>query len=64
MPLSAVSLGGDGVWDHINCCPRHSAKWFTAHEHVLQALERISQAAGYATSRKRVLTSEGNRRAD
>ena len=63
-PCQRYLMGGDGAWDHINCCLRHSANWFTTHEHVLQALERISQAAGYATSRKRVLTSEGNRRAD
>jgi len=63
-PCQQYLMGGDGAWDHINCCPRHSANWFTAHEHVLQALERICQAAGYATSRKRVLTSEGNRRAN
>ena len=40
------------------------ANWSCAHEHVLQALERICQHAGYATSRKRVLPSEGNCRAD
>jgi hypothetical protein len=35
-----------------------------ALEHVLQALERICNDAGFATRRKRVLTSEGGRRAD
>ena len=62
--LSAVCHGGDGAWDHINSCPHHSANWTIAHEHVLRALERICNDAGYATSRKRVLPSEGTRRAD
>ena len=57
-------MGGDGAWDHINSCPHHSANWTIAHEHVLRALERICNDAGYATSRKRVLPSEGTRRAD
>ena len=35
-----------------------------AHDHVLRALERICNDAGFATSHRRVLTSEGNRRAD
>ncbi len=63
-PYQRYLMGGDGAWDHINSCNRHSANWSIAHEHVLQALELICQAAGYATSRKRVLPSEGNRRAD
>jgi hypothetical protein len=32
--------------------------------HVLRALERICNDAGFATNHKRVLTSEGHRRAD
>jgi len=42
-------MGGDGAWDHINSCNRHSANWSITHEHVLQALERICQAANYTT---------------
>jgi hypothetical protein len=57
-------MGGDGAWDHINSCPHHSANWTIAHEHVLRALEQICNDARYATSRKRVLPSEGTRRAD
>ena len=57
-------MGGDCAWDHIDSCNRQSANWSIAHEHVLQALELICQAAGYATSRKRVLPSEGNSCAD
>ena len=57
-------MGGDCAWDHIDSCNRQSANWSIAHEHVLQALERICQAASYATSHKRMLPSEGNRRAD
>ena len=41
-PCQWYFMGGDSAWDHINCCPRHSANWFTAHEHVLQALERAT----------------------
>ena len=57
-------MGGDGAWDHINSCIYHSANWTTAHEHVLQGVERICNDAGFATRRKQVLTSEGSRRAD
>jgi len=57
-------MGGDGAWDHINSCIYHSANWTTAHEHVLQAFERICNDEGFATRRKQVLTSEGSRRAD
>jgi hypothetical protein len=63
-PCQRYLMGGDSAWDHINCCNRHSANWSIAHEHILQALERICQAASYATSHKRMLPSEGNRRAD
>ena len=45
-PCQRYLMGGDGAWDHINCCPRHSANWFTAHEHVFQALERSTQSTG------------------
>jgi hypothetical protein len=34
------------------------------HNHALRALERICNDTGFATTHKRVLTSEGNRRAD
>ena len=57
-------MGGDGAWDHINSCIHHNANWTTAHEHVLQALERICNDAGFASRRQRVLASEGGRRAD
>jgi hypothetical protein len=56
--------GGDGAWDHINSCIHHNANWTCAHEHVLRALERICHAAGFATNHKRVLMSQGRRRAD
>ena len=42
----------------------HASNWTCAHDHVLRALERICNDAGFVTSHKRVLTSEGNRRAD
>jgi hypothetical protein len=61
-------MGGDGAWDHINSCLHHNSNWTNAHEHILQALERICNDAGFATNRKWVLTSElasdGSRRAD
>ena len=51
------------------CCEirlriHHASNWTCAHDHVLRALERICNDAGFATTHKRVLTSEGNRRAD
>jgi len=57
-------MGGDGAWDHINSCIYHSANWTTAHEHVLQVLERICNDGGFATRCKQVLTSEGSRSSD
>ena len=63
-PCQWYLMDGDCAWDHINSCIYHSVNWTTAHEHVLQALERICNDAGFATRRKQVLTSEGSRRAD
>jgi hypothetical protein len=57
-------MGGEGAWDHINSCLHHASNWTCAHDHVLRALERICNDAGFATTHKRVLTSEGNLRAD
>ena len=54
----------EGAWDHINSYLHHASNWTCAHDHVLRALERICNDAGFATTHKRVLTSEGNRRAD
>ena len=64
MSLSADFMGGEGSWDHINSCLHHASNWTSAHDHVLRALDRICNDAGFATTHKRVLTSEGNRRAD
>ena len=44
----------------LNSCLQHASNF----DHVLRALERICNDAGFATTHKRVLTSEGNRRAD
>jgi hypothetical protein len=57
-------MGGEGAWDNVNSCIHHAPNWTFAHDHVLRALERICNDAGFATNHKRVLTSEGNRRAD
>jgi hypothetical protein len=62
-PCQRYFMGGDGAWDHINSCLHHASNWTCAHDHVLRALERICND-GFATTRKRVLTSEGNRCAD
>ena len=56
-------MGGDGGWDHVNSCLQHASNW-TFDDHVSRALESNCNAAGFATNHKRVLTSEGNRRAD
>ena len=50
--------------DHIHCCNRHSANWYRAHDHMLDAFRGICQEAGYVTDVKQVMTSEGARRAD
>ena len=57
-------MDGEGAWDHVNSCLHHASKWTCAHDHVLRALESICNAADFATNHRRVLTSEGNRRAD
>ena len=57
-------MGGESAWDHINSCLHHASNWTCVRNHVLRALERICNDAGFATTHKRVLTSEGNRRAD
>ena len=57
-------MGGEGAWDHINSCLHHASNWTCAHDHVLRALDRICNDAGFATTHKRVLTSVDNRRAD
>ena len=58
-PCQRYFMGGEGAWDHINSCLHHASNWTCAHEHVLRALERICNDAGFATTHKRVLTSEG-----
>jgi hypothetical protein len=63
-PCQRYFMGGEGAWDHINSCLHHASNWTCAHDHVFRALERICNDAGFATTHKRVLTSEGNRRAD
>ena len=50
--------------DHINSCLHHASNWTCAHDHALRALERICNDTGFATTHKRVLSSESNRRAD
>ena len=57
-------MGGEGVWEHVNSCLHHASNWTCAHDHVLRALESICNAADFATTHRRVLTSEGNCRAD
>ena len=55
---------GEGAWDHNNSCLHHASNWTCAHDHVLRALERICNDADFASTHKRVLKSEGNRRAN
>ena len=63
-PCQRYFMGGEGAWDHINSCLHHASNWTCAHDHLLRALERICNDAGFATTHRRVLTSEDNRRAD
>ena len=46
------------------CVVRHSANWYRAHDHMLNAFRGICQEAGHVTDVKQVMTSEGARRAD
>jgi hypothetical protein len=57
-------MGGEGAWDHINSCLHHASNWTCAHDHLLRALECICNDTGFATTHKRVLTSEDNHRTD
>jgi hypothetical protein len=45
-------MGGEGAWNHINSCLHNASNWTEAHEHVLRALERICNDAGFATNHK------------
>ena len=63
-PVSGISWVVKVPWDHINSCLRNASNWTCAHDHVLRALERICNDPIFATTHKRVLTSEGNRHAD
>ncbi len=58
------TLGGEGDWEHVNCCLYHARNRYCALDHVLRALEGVCKDAGYSTSLETVLTSEDNRRAD
>ena len=63
-PCQRYFMGGEGAWYHINSCLQHASNWTCAHDHVLRALDRMCNDAGFATTHKRVLTSEGNLLAD
>ena len=62
-PVSSISWVVK-VSGTINSCLHHASNWTCAHDHVLRALERICNDAGFATTHKRVLTSKGHRPAD
>jgi hypothetical protein len=57
-PCHRYFMGGEVDWDH------HASNWTCAHDHVLRVLDRICNEAGFATTHKWVLTSEGNLHAD
>jgi hypothetical protein len=63
-PCQLYFMGDEGACDHINSCLHHVSNWTYAHDHVLRALDHICNDAGFATTHKRVLTSEGNRQSD
>jgi hypothetical protein len=54
----------DKFGDHLHCCQQHAGATHNAHEHILSAVEKCFQQAGYGTDRKRVPCSRGNKKAD
>ena len=49
-PCQRKFMGGEGAWDHINSCLHHASNRTCANDHVLRALERICNDAGFATT--------------
>ena len=49
---------------HLHSCTQHAGATTGAHEHILTAVQRLFNQAGYATERKNVPHSRGMKKAD
>ena len=54
----------DSLGDHLHCCQQHAGATHNAHEHILSAVQKCFQQAGYVTDSKHVPTSRGRKKAD
>ena len=54
----------DEYGDHLHSCTQHAGATTGAHEHILTAVQRLFNQAGYATERKNVPHSRGMKTAD
>jgi hypothetical protein len=54
----------DVFGDHLHTCTQHAGATSGAHEHILNALQRLFTKAGYRTDRKHVPRSRGMKKAD
>ena len=54
----------DEYGDHLHSCTQHAGATTGAHEHILTAVQRLFNQAGYATERKNVPHSRGMKKAD
>ena len=54
----------DEFGDHIHSCTQHAGATTSSHEHILTAVQRLFNQAGFATERKNVPHSRGMKKAD
>jgi hypothetical protein len=54
----------DEYGDHFHSCTQHAGATTGAHEHILTAVQRLFNQAGYTTERKNVPHSRGMKKAD
>ena len=54
----------DEYGDHLHSCTQHAGATTGAHEHILTAVQRLFNQAGYATERKNVPHSRRMKKAD
>ena len=54
----------DEYGDHLHSCTQHAGATTGAHEHILTAVQRLFNQAGFATERKNVPHSRGMKKAD
>jgi hypothetical protein len=54
----------DEYGDHLHSCTQHAGTTTGAHEHILTAVQRLFNQAGYATDHKNAPHSRGMKKAD